>query len=1259
MRVRAASARARVDARAGRGQNDARSMRARGRDVARSPRARGAREGADALDDVDRALASSPFVAEDALRTLRTLAREIRAARAVGAVDAEETRARAREAGEGERAVRWMTMDVVGERGERARLAYAWTTEVGGEADGAAKLSLRVDRVDAGGSDGRDLLLHWGVRSGARGEWRAPQNVLRRVPDGSRAPDGRSCESKFRDDGQGGQTIELEFEPREGDAREIVFLIRTQDCKVWFKYQGNDIAISAPSDLRARVVAEPMSKPKEERRERSKTRGEATPPPQPTPPEEPLKPVDDLQFAALNQWRGNEVKLQTHKGGSGERNLRWITDDLADAARRIVEGDRDSSSWRQKLQMVDKMMCDSGADVDSLAYATVYLFWISVGAIACVEDGTHYRPNHHAGSAERMFGAIEAVERHANDLANSGDHHRARELRALIRRLHPRLPAFTAEFTQSVPLTRIRDIAHGKGDTNGKCREVRQEIKHTIQNKLHRCAGPEDLVATEAMLAKLTAPGADYPEEFVNEFKIFYRELKEFFNASSVADRIDRIANENGAPGRASNASKTFLVAKSKVDALSASDRVGDQATMNTLVECLRSAHTARTDICHALGQDGDLQNAPASMRQQWRLAEVSMEDYMFVLLSRLLNALGAEMEPPRHDISSGEVKLALEALALTSRTMALSAGGDHELEATAAEAEALARSGLPGDEEGGLRVQAIAERARRGAVDFCSLLESLFDGRAASLGNALGIDHGSVSVFTEGQIRASVVFQSAKLASLLLRVSRHITGAAGWDCVVQGEAIGALRSVQRLTPEECARFKEPVILLVSSADGDEEISTCGPHIRGVVLCHALPHLSHLALRARQAKVPLIAVEDEKLVRYAHSLLDTRAVKLVADAKNIKLEETSEQAAVLGVSTIHAVKQEIHLEADLSSATTVLDLVDLNERSLKDSIAIAGTKSAMCARLSSIANRSSGTAAFAAPAGVVLPFGAMEFACANIGKLEHLEGLIDDLKTHANDPEQLRQTCESIQTLLRSVRPSENSLQAVSQKFGANARVMVRSSANVEDLEGMSAAGLYDSIPNVDPSDEDAFGRAVAEVWASLFTTRAVASRAAAGVDHFEAHMCVLVQEMLAPEVSFVLHTKHPLTNDPKSAYVEFALGLGETLASGAIRGTPCRVSADKSSRRAVVNAFASFGTALVRDDSSPTGMKSVAADYAAHWLHNDSQKREEVVGRLIDIGAVLERELSPSFEALLPQDIEGCILPTGQICIVQARPQP
>jgi phosphoglucan,water dikinase len=56
------------------------------------------------------------------------------------------------------------------------------------------------------------------------------------------------------------------------------------------------------------------------------------------------------------------------------------------------------------------------------------------------------------------------------------------------RRMHARLPSISGEFRQSVPLTRIRDIAH-RGDIP---RDVKEEIKHTLQNKLHRSAGNAD-----------------------------------------------------------------------------------------------------------------------------------------------------------------------------------------------------------------------------------------------------------------------------------------------------------------------------------------------------------------------------------------------------------------------------------------------------------------------------------------------------------------------------------------------------------------------------------------------------------------------------------------------------------------------------------------------------------------------------------------------------------------------------------------------
>jgi hypothetical protein len=73
-------------------------------------------------------------------------------------------------------------------------------------------------------------------------------------------------------------------------------------------------------------------------------------------------------------------------------------------------------------------------------------------------------------------------------------------------------------------------------------------------------------------------------------------------------------------------------------------------------------------------------------------------------------------------------------------------------------------------------------------------------------------------------------------------------------------------------------------------------------------------------------------------------------------------------------------------------------------------------------------------------------------------------------------------------------------MSAAVAELGEDSLLYVRSSANVEDLAGMSGAGLYDSLPNIPASDLEAFGAAIANIWASLYTRRAVLSRRAAGV---------------------------------------------------------------------------------------------------------------------------------------------------------------
>ncbi len=78
------------------------------------------------------------------------------------------------------------------------------------------------------------------------------------------------------------------------------------------------------------------------------------------------------------------------------------------------------------------------------------------------------------------------------------------------------------------------------------------------------------------------------------------------------------------------------------------------------------------------------------------------------------------------------------------------------------------------------------------------------------------------------------------------------------------GTATGKLIEVQRIEPGAVkSEVGEDVVLLVHEASGDEEVSATGVPLKGVILAHSLPHLSHLGVRARQEKVVFVTCEDE------------------------------------------------------------------------------------------------------------------------------------------------------------------------------------------------------------------------------------------------------------------------------------------------------------------------------------------------------------------------------------------------------------
>ncbi|CAK0879750.1 unnamed protein product [Prorocentrum cordatum] len=192
----------------------------------------------------------------------------------------------------------------------------------------------------------------------------------------------------------------------------------------------------------------------------------------------------------------------------------------------VAEEDRSRSSYRLKLELPRQLLEeDRLGSLGELACLQAYLTFIASGQIVCKEDGGHHRPNAAAKAAQVVTEALW-------DVAKQGD----AEL-FVARRIFPSLPSFSDEFTCAVPMTRIRDIAH----RNDIPKDIKLYIKHEIQNKLHRCADPGDLVKLDRLVERIDREGG-YSEGFVHEIHIFQVELRSFFNASGLDDSARQLA---------------------------------------------------------------------------------------------------------------------------------------------------------------------------------------------------------------------------------------------------------------------------------------------------------------------------------------------------------------------------------------------------------------------------------------------------------------------------------------------------------------------------------------------------------------------------------------------------------------------------------------------------------------------------------------------------------------------------------------------
>ncbi|XP_022955527.1 phosphoglucan, water dikinase, chloroplastic-like isoform X4 [Cucurbita moschata] len=978
--------------------------------------------------------------------------------------------------------------------------------------------------------------------------------------------------------------------------------------------------------------------------------------------------VEDEASPFVGQWKGNLVHPNRESEGI------WDTSGLEGLALQLVEGDKNARNWRRKLEVVRELLVENvhaEECLESLIYSAIYLKWINTGQIPCLEDGGHHWPDRHAETSRIIFRELER-SLSKKDISPQAS--------LIVRKIHPCLPSFKSEFTSSVPLTRIRDIAH----RNDIPHDLKQEIKHTIQNKLHRNAGPEDLIATEAMLTRITKNPGEYSQVFIEQFKIFYQELKDFFNAGSLAEQLESI--KESVDGHGLSALAYFLECKKNLDA---ADELGssfqNQGT-DLVLKTIQSLNALREILIRGLesGLRNDASDTAIAMRQKWRLCEIGLEDYLFVLLSRFINVMEATRGGDMlvENVKSKNVSSwndPLDALIFGTHQLGLSGWKPKECVTIVNEIRAWKERGLAereGSEDGqtiwGLRLKATLDRTRRLTEEYSEALLQIFPEKVKMLGKAFGIPENSVRTYTEAEIRASVIFQVSKLCTILLKAIRTALGSQGWDVLVPGSVEGTFVQVERIVPGSLPTSIEgPVILMVNKADGDEEITAAGSNITGVVLLQELPHLSHLGVRARQEKVVFVTCEDDERTSVLQKLLGN-FVRMEASATSVHIyppsdtstdnfpartapdeyvfsfEKSSMQDPLLPASGAPYPTQVSY--NGISSG--VVPLADADAR-------IAGAKAAVCGRLASLAAISDKgftslqiPAAFRVPAGAVIPFGSMELALTQTNSMEKFISILEQIET-AKVGVELDELCKQLHDLVSSLQLTQDIIDSLGTIFPEDARLIVRSSANLEDLAGMSAAGLYESIPNVSLRDPTVFRNAVSKVWASLYTRRAVLSRRAAGVPQKDALMAVLVQEMLSPELSFVLHTYSPTNQNGKYVEAEIACGLGETLASST-RGTPWRLSFGKFDGLVQTLAFANFSEELRVLAACPADgqMARFTVDYSKKPLSIDPKFREQLGRRLCSVGYFLECKFA------CPQDVEGCVV-GDDIYIVQARPQP
>lgn len=274
----------------------------------------------------------------------------------------------------------------------------------------------------------------------------------------------------------------------------------------------------------------------------------------------------------------------------------------------------------------------------------------------------------------------------------------------------------------------------------------------------------------------------------------------------------------------------------------------------------------------------------------------------------------------------------------------------------------------------------------------------------------------------------------------------------------------------------------------------------------------------------------------------------------------------------------------------------------------------------------------------AAIAGVLVPEGFVITASAtrrfltgdHLAEINRLLQVLDP-----DDLTGLYRTCDEIRKMIMETplpAELEGSLLAgyrrVEEKEGADCLVALRSSGLGEDSAGVSFAGLYRTILNV---NRESLVGAYKEVVAGKYGARAIAYRRRRGYRHEDIEMCVGCLAMVNAEVSGVTYSLEPDAGEHQVMSINAARGLGRGVVDG-IADTDFFLVERTPSYRVVRCEHRYRRTKMDDGQTAP-----LLSDQQLCELAEKAMKLEKHFGR--------------------PQDIEWSFDARGRLHILQSRP--